>query len=164
MGIRDRIRSLFRQDTVLAAGDLAPELGICDQEGRVWSLADLKDRPTVLYFYPKDDTPGCTKEACSFRDNYAVLKQKANLIGISMDASDSHRAFARKFNLPFPLLSDESGEVTHAWGVEGRMGLKKIPRRVTFLLDKNNRIARVFDPVKVDGHADEVLRAIDALG
>jgi peroxiredoxin Q/BCP len=163
MGLRDRLRNLFRQDTVLASGDLAPELGLQDQEGKVWNLSDLRDRPAVLYFYPKDDTPGCTKEACSFRDNYTRLQSQATLLGISMDAPDSHRAFARKFNLPFPLLADTEGEVTHAWGVEGQFGFKKMPRRVTFILDKNGRIAKVIDPVKVEGHTEEVLRALDSL-
>lgn len=163
MAIRDRIRRLFVQDTVLAAGDLAPELGLADQNGKTWTLADLSDLPAVIYFYPKDDTPGCTKEACSFRDNYSAFDGKAQLLGISMDHADSHGAFAQKFNLPFPLLADVNGEVSHAWGVEAGFGPLKMPRRVTFLLDGRGRIRRVFDPVNPVGHAAEVLKALDEL-
>ncbi len=163
MAIRDHVRRLFRQDTVLAAGDLAPELGLPDQGGKVWNLADLRDRPAVIYFYPKDDTPGCTKEACSFRDHYGKLQGKATLLGISMDSEQSHRNFAEKHGLPFPLLADPTREVTHAWGVETGIGPLKVARRVTFVLDRRGRIAHVFDPVKVAGHTEEVLRVLETL-
>ncbi len=163
MAIRDRIRRMFRQDTVLAAGDLAPELGLEDQNGRLWNLADLRDRPAVIYFYPKDDTPGCTREACSFRDNYGKVEKIATLLGISTDSAQSHRSFAEKHKLPFPLLSDPTREVTHAWGVEGGIGPIKMPRRVTFVLDPRGRVAQVFDPVNVAGHAEEVLRVLERL-
>lgn len=160
MSLRDRIRRLFVQDTILANGDLAPELGLSDQTGKTWTLADLADRPAVIYFYPKDDTPGCTKEACSFRDHYAALLEKARLVGVSMDKVESHKAFVAKYNLPFPLLADINGEVTHNWGVETGLGPIKVARRVTFVLNGRGRIAHVFDPVNVAGHTQEVLKVL----
>ncbi len=160
MGIRDRIKGVLGlgPKTWLTEGAAAPELGVADASGKVWTTNDLRGKPAVVYFYPKDDTPGCTKEACSFRDNTARLGE-VTLLGVSMDAPESHRAFAQKFNLPFPLLADTTGALTKRWGVSGG----RHPRRVTFVLDREGRIARVFEPVKVEGHTDEVLAALREL-
>ena len=153
MGLRDRLRDVLDRPTVLKAGDFAPELGAMDATGKHWTLADLRGRPAVVYFYPKDDTPGCTKEACAFRD----VALPAQVLGVSMDHADSHRAFAQKFNLGFPLLSDTDGAISRRWGV---LGWRGAPRRVTFLLGADRRISHVFDLVKVEGHAEEIRQAL----
>ncbi|MDP2307342.1 MAG: peroxiredoxin [Pseudomonadota bacterium] len=166
MGLRDRLKDALGLGgkTHLEEGGAAPELGVADASGKVWNVNDLRGRAAVIYFYPKDDTPGCTKEACSFRD--AALSSggaalgDAIVLGVSCDAAASHRAFAQKFNLAFPLLADTSGELSKRWGVRGVMGM---PRRVTFVLDREGRIARIFEPVKVDGHTEAVLAALREL-
>lgn len=161
MGLRDRLKDALGLGgkTHLLEGGAAPELGVADATGKMWKINDLRGRSAVVYFYPKDDTPGCTKEACSFRDHAADLGG-AVVLGVSCDAADSHRAFAQKFNLNFPLLADTTGELSKRWGVRGAMG---VPRRVTFVLDREGRIARVFEGVKVDGHTAEVLAALREL-
>ena len=153
MGLRDRLRDVLDRPTALKPGDFAPEVGIADATGKHWTLADLRGKPAVIYFYPKDDTPGCTKEACAFRD----IALPAQVLGVSMDHPDSHRAFAQKFNLPFPLLADVDGEMSRRWGVIGWRG---VPRRVTFVVGADRRISHVFDPVKVEGHAEEIRKAL----
>lgn len=142
----------LQKPTHLKAGDPAPALDAADAEGRRWTLADLAGRPFILYFYPKDDTPGCTKEACAFRDQQVG----GQVLGVSTDHADSHRAFGRKFNLNFPLLADPDGALSRRYGVfdDG------VARRVTFVVDGKGRIVKVFDPVKVGGHADEVAAAL----
>jgi peroxiredoxin Q/BCP len=160
MGIRDRIKGALGLGarTHLVEGAAAPELGVADASGKTWRIHDLRGRPAVLYFYPKDDTPGCTREACAFRDHAPRLEGVA-LFGASTDDAASHTAFARKFNLGFPLLADPTGDLARRWGVHGG----SVARRVTFVIDREGRIAKVFDPVKVDGHADEVLAALREL-
>jgi peroxiredoxin Q/BCP len=162
LGLRDRIKGALGlvPSTHLAEGATAPEIGVADANGRQWRTMELRGRPAVIYFYPKDDTPGCTKEACSFRDRRADLGDVA-LFGVSTDAADSHRAFAQKFNLPFPLLADPGGAMTQRWGAG--QGLRAGARRVTFVLDREGRIARIFDPVRVEGHTDEVIAALREL-
>lgn len=164
MGFLNKLQNLLGAKPALPEGNIAPDLGLTDQDGKIWRLSDLRGRPVVIYFYPKDDTPGCTKEACSFRDNYTELSQYATLLGISRDTATSHKAFARKFNLPFPLLADTDGQTTAAYNVESGIGpLKNFPRRVSFVIDASGRIAKVFDPVDVQGHTQEVLAALKAL-
>ena len=141
-------------------GRPAPELGIADAKGKVWTLADLKGKTAVVFFYPADDTPGCTQEACAFRDQYEAFSG-TTLLGVSTDVIDSHRAFAGKFNLPFPLLSDVDGKVSRMWGVRSIRGSA---RRVTFVIDRGGVIRWRFDPVEIDGHNAEVLAAIAAAG
>src|SRR4051812_16856218 len=102
---------------MLEVGDKAPLFDLMGDDGKQIRLKDLKGKNVVLYFYPKDDTPGCTKEACSFRDEYAQIKKQAVLLGVSLDNTKSHQAFKAKFNLPFPLLSDEGARVSKAYGV-----------------------------------------------
>lgn len=147
---------------MLNVGDKAPEFSLPSTTGEIVSLKDLRGKKVVLYFYPKDDTPGCTKEACSFRDHLAQVKRKGALIfGVSADSVKSHQKFADKYELNFPLLSDESKEMLKAYGVwqkKSFMGKEYMGIvRTTFIIDEDGRIAHVFSNVKVEGHTDEVL-------
>jgi len=151
----------------LAVGDKAPDLSLPDQSGETVSLKDFKGKQVVLYFYPKDDTPGCTKEACSFRDSDAALKKAGVVVlGVSMDGQTSHQKFITKFKLPFTLLSDEDAAVSKAYGVYklknmyGRThwGLE----RSTFVIDQAGKLKAIFRKVKVDRHTEEVLDALKA--
>jgi peroxiredoxin Q/BCP len=148
-------------------GKPAPDFSLADQQGRNVTLSKLKGSPVVLYFYPKDDTPGCTKEACEFRDGYAdYQKAGAVILGVSPDDSDSHAKFAKKFALPFPLLADHEKKVAEAYGVwkEKSMYGKKYMgvERTTFVIDKKGIVVKIFSKVKVDGHSPAVLDAITA--
>lgn len=136
-------------------GQTLPEVDFIDENGDRRSSSDLTGQKTVLYFYPKDDTPGCTKEACAFRDrmeDYAAADIK--VFGVSLDSPESHREFREKHNLNFPLLTDEEGRAADALGVLGEKGYAK---RVTFLLASDGRIARVYPEVSPETHADEIL-------
>jgi len=149
---------------MLKEGDVAPDFTSRDAHGNAVRLSDLRGRNVVLYFYPKDDTPGCTKEACSFRDSSDVYEREGiKVLGVSLDDEQSHRAFAEKYNLPFTLLADTDRSVSEAYGVYGeqRRGDKTYTgvARKTFLIDKEGRIKKVFDKVNVEQHADEVLEA-----
>jgi peroxiredoxin Q/BCP len=151
--------------TELKAGDKAPEFSLKDQDGKVYTLKELKGTPVVLYFYPKDDTPGCTKEACGFRDAKTSLKKAgAVLLGVSMDTAESHRKFIAKYQLPFPLLCDEDGAVSKAFGVYKQKNMygRKFwgLERSTFVIGASGDIKAVFRKVKVDGHVEEVLEAL----
>ena len=150
---------------MIAVGDPAPDFHLSADDGRSYALKELRGKKVVLYFYPKDDTPGCTKEACSFRDNLGRVTSKgAIVLGVSRDDVKSHAKFREKYHLNFPLLADVDGHVTEAYGVwkeknlYGRtyMGIE----RTTFLIDEDGRIARVWPKVKVEGHTDEVLAAL----
>ena len=151
---------------MLQEGDTAPDFETRDAEGHPVKLSDLRGRKVVLYFYPKDDTPGCTKEACSFRDSFTEFRSRGiEVLGVSTDDEKSHRKFAEKYALPFTLLADTDHRVADLYGVYGEkqfMGRRYMGvLRKTFLIDEEGHIARVFDKVKVDGHADEVLKAFD---
>lgn len=150
---------------MVKVGEAAPDFRLSADDGSRVSLQDFRGKKVVLYFYPKDDTPGCTKEACSFRDNLARVTTKgAVVLGVSRDDTDSHVEFKDKYHLNFPLLSDDSGKVTEAYGVwkkknlYGRefMGIE----RTTFLIDEKGKVAKVWPKVKVEGHTDEVLAAL----
>jgi thioredoxin-dependent peroxiredoxin len=148
-------------------GKPAPDFTLADQQGKKVTLSKLKGSPVVLYFYPKDDTPGCTKEACAFRDAFADYKKAgAVILGISPDDSKSHAKFVEKFDLPFPLLADHEKQVCEAYGVwkEKSMYGKKYMgvERTTFVIDKKGIVGKVFPKVRVDGHSDEVLDAVKA--
>jgi thioredoxin-dependent peroxiredoxin len=152
----------------LKVGDMAPDFTLTTDGGGSISLKELKGKTVVLYFYPRDDTPGCTAEACAFRDSLPDFsKVKAEVVGISRDSVGSHDKFKRKFKLPFPLASDEDGKVTEAYGVwvEKSMYGKKYMgiERATFLIDGKGVILDIWRKVKVDGHTDEVLKAAKAL-
>lgn len=154
--------------SVPAIGEVAPEVALPDDRGEVRRLADQRGRWTVLYFYPEDDTPGCTTEACQFRDHgEALAGVAADVWGISPDGPESHRRFREKFGLPFTLLSDEDHAVAEAYGAwqekqnYGRtyMGIQ----RSTFLVGPDGRIARAWPRVKADGHAAAVVEALAEL-
>ncbi|HEY4952586.1 MAG TPA: thioredoxin-dependent thiol peroxidase [Verrucomicrobiae bacterium] len=149
----------------LKEGDLAPEFSANTSGGGKLSLADLKGKNVILYFYPRDDTPGCTKEACAFRDFFADFKKKgAVVLGVSTDSAKSHDQFVDKFKLPFTLLADEDKKIVEAYGVWGEksfMGRKYLgTHRVTFLIGPDGRIKNIWPQVKPDEHAGEVLAAL----
>lgn len=149
---------------MLKAGDKAPDFIAKDQDGNEVKLSDLRGTRVVLYFYPKDDTPGCTKEACSFRDADSVYRSKGiRVLGVSTDNEKSHQKFISKFQLPFDLLADTDKQIVEAYGVWGEKSMygKKYMGtfRKTFLIDIDGKIVKVFDKVNVVEHADEVLAA-----
>ena len=148
---------------MLKEGDSAPDFTIKDQNGETVKLSDFRGNKVVLYFYPKDDTPGCTKEACSFRDNFSTLTDKGiKILGVSTDDEKSHQKFISKYELPFTLLADTDHAVADAYSSYGE---KKFMGktyngvlRKTFLIDESGKIVKIFDKVKVDEHASEVLQ------
>jgi thioredoxin-dependent peroxiredoxin len=149
-------------------GQKAPAFALKDQEGQTHKLSDYAGRPVVLYFYPKDDTPGCTKETCDFRDKLPKFKaSRAAIFGLSILDEKSKAKFAKKFDVNFPLLADADHAVAEKYGVwqqKSFMGRKFMGIvRTTYLIDAAGRIARRWDKVNVEGHADEVLAAVDAL-
>ena len=149
----------------LKAGDAAPAFELPTGDGGKLALADLKGKTVVLYFYPKDNTSGCTKEACAFNDTLAKIKKKgAVVVGVSPDSAASHAKFAGKYDLSFPLVSDESKKMLGAYGVwqeKSMYGRKYMGvERTTFIIDGKGKITHVFRKVKVDGHVDEVLAAL----
>jgi peroxiredoxin Q/BCP len=153
----------------LAVGDKAPDFTLPTDGGGEVSLKALKGKTVVLYFYPRDDTPGCTTEACAFRDALPDFsKVKATVIGVSKDTVASHDKFKTKFKLPFPLASDAGGKVCEAygaWGEKSMYGKKYMGiERSTFLIDGKGVVRNIWRKVKVDGHAAEVLKAAEALG
>ena len=148
----------------LKVGQKAPDFAVMNDKGEKVKLSALKGKKVVLYFYPKDDTPGCTKEACAFRDGIDEIKQHgAVVIGVSADSVESHKKFKSKFDLNFPLLADTDKKIVEAYGVWGEKSMygKKYmgTHRKTFLIDESGKIVRVFDKVDVAAHADEVLDA-----
>lgn len=149
----------------LKEGDVAPEFSVPASTGETISLSKLKGKFVVLYFYPKDDTPGCTKEACGFRDLYSQLAKKgAVVLGVSTDSVKSHQKFIEKFKLPFTLLSDTEKQIVNAYGVWGEktfMGRKYLgTHRITFLIGPDGRLKKIWPKVKPEEHAEEVLNAI----
>ena len=153
---------------LLAVGDKAPAFKSTDQDGKPVSLSDYKGQKLVVYFYPKDDTPGCTKEACSIRDGWSQFRRKkVAVLGVSVDDAKSHRKFVDKFSLPFRLAADTDKAIVKAYGVWGEKsmyGRKYMgTHRVTYLIDEKGKIAAVWPKVKPEGHADEILEAVDGL-
>ncbi len=153
---------------VIEVGKKAPAFSLKDQDGKTHTLSAYAGRPVVLYFYPKDDTPGCTVEACAFRDNLVRFKPgKAAILGVSILDEQSKAKFAAKHDLNFPLLADADHEVADKYGVwqERSMYGKKFMgvARVTYLIGPDGKVAQRWDKVKVEGHADEVLAAVNAL-
>ena len=152
----------------LNVGDPAPELNLSDAEGNLYSLESLKGKRIVLYFYPRDNTPGCTKEACGFRDRYDTYQSKdVVVLGVSTDDAKSHTKFIQKHNLPFPLLIDEGGEVAAKYG---SYGLKKFMgkeymgiTRSTFIIGPDGKLEKIYRKVKAETHAETVLADLDTL-
>ena len=150
----------------LQEGIMAPDFSLMDQDGKVRKISDYLGKPVVLYFYPKDDTPGCTTEACNFRDDYPNYDQAGVVIlGVSPDTPKKHTKFREKYNLPFTLLADEAHEVCELYQVWGRK--KFMGReydgvfRTTYLIDAKGKIVKVFENVKPDGHSAQVLAALN---
>ena len=151
----------------LSAGDRAPRFTLPDQDDNLVSLKDFAGQRVVVYFYPRDDTPGCTKEACQFNDNLrAFTRAKVPVLGISADSAEKHRAFRSKYGLKFPLLTDadhKAGEAYGAWGEKTLYGKKTIGViRSTFLIGTDGKVIRPWYQVKADGHADKVLAELDS--
>jgi len=155
---------LFNSEPAIKTGDTAPDFSLPDRNGNAVRLSDYRGKKAVvLYFYPKDDTPGCTKEACSFRDQYEVFKDAgAEVIGISSDSAESHAKFASKYNLPFVLVADKGGAVRKQYGVPATLGL--LPGRVTFVIDPQGVVRHVFNSqLQATKHVDEAAQALRAM-
>ncbi|MCJ7451541.1 MAG: peroxiredoxin [Steroidobacteraceae bacterium] len=148
-----------------AVGSMAPAFKLQDQDGKWHSLSDYKGKWVVMYFYPKDDTPGCTTEACGFRDNiFAYDKEGAVVLGVSVDDVTDHKAFAEKHSLPFALLADPTKSVAKEYGVlKSYMGVMEMAKRETFIVDPQGRIAKHYEGVDPDGHSTAVLDDLKAL-
>jgi peroxiredoxin Q/BCP len=152
------------QAASVAPGEAAPDFELLDQNGRVQQLADYRGQWIVLYFYPKNDTPGCTTEACAFRDGYLEIKAlRAEVLGVSLDDTESHAAFAAKYALPFPLLADLQGEVASRYGVLWKLGPLKFAKRQTFIIDPQGRIAKHYASVDPDQHVQQVTTDLRSL-
>jgi thioredoxin-dependent peroxiredoxin len=142
----------------LKPGDAAPDFTLSDAAGQAHRLADYRGKTVVLYFYPKDDTPGCTREACNLRDNYAQLTERGLVIlGVSYDDAASHKQFAAKYDLPFTLLADTEKKVAELYGVKGAL----YASRTTFVIGPDGKIVAVIDSVDTGAHAGQILAALD---
>jgi peroxiredoxin Q/BCP len=149
----------------VAVGSPAPEFELPDQDGQLHSLEDYRDQWVVLYFYPKDDTPGCTTQACEFRDNvFAFRDLNAQILGVSLDDVESHKGFAEKHGLPFPLLADVGGAASSAYGVKTRMAGMEIAKRQTFIIGPDGTVAKHYEKVNPDTHSKQVLADLAELG
>jgi peroxiredoxin Q/BCP len=154
---------IARADTMPKVGDMAPVVSGVNQDGKPWSLSDdLGKKVVLLYFYPKDDTKGCTKEACGLRDHMGDLKKdNVEVIGVSFDSTDSHQKFISKYNLNFPLVADTDGKIADAYGV--RMTGKNMAHRVSFLIGTDGKIIHVTDSPSADVHLTEMQAAVAKL-
>lgn len=158
------MNTLLGNDTGLHPGVQAPDFTLNDQDGKPVSLASFRgQKSVVVYFYPKDDTPGCTKESCAFRDQFTAFSDAgAEVLGISSDSEASHKAFAEKYRLPFRLLADRGGKVRAAFKVPATFGL--LPGRVTFVIDKDGVIRHAFNSqINATQHVDEALKVLQTL-
>jgi peroxiredoxin Q/BCP len=149
----------------LTAGELAPDFQGTDQHGETVSLSEYRGQKVVLYFYPKDDTPGCTAEACNLRDNHQQLQEQGfRVLGVSIDDAQSHEQFANKYDLPFRLIADPEMSIVQQYGVYGEknsFGKKKMgTKRTTFVIDEQGYIEHIFRQVKSDNHAQQILDAV----
>ncbi len=145
-------------------GAAAPEFELPDQTGQLHSLEDYRGQWVVLYFYPKDETPGCTTQACEFRDNiFAFRELNAQVLGVSLDDVDSHKAFADNHSLPFALLSDIDGRTSDSYGVKTRMLGMTVAKRQTFIIDPDGNIAKHYDAVKPGEHSEAVIADLKLL-
>ncbi len=155
---------LVRAGEVPKAGEAAPDFNLPDQNGQMHTLKEFSGKWLVLYFYPKDDTPGCTKEACSFRDDlHQLVALDAQVVGISVDDSSSHAEFAKKYHLPFPLLADTKAEVAKRYGVLMDLIFSKVAKRYTFLIDPQGKISKVYDKVDTSRHSAEIIADLKQL-
>ena len=149
---------------ILKIGDDAPTFTLPDSQGNQVNLTDYKGKWLVLYFYPKDDTPGCTTEACHFRDDFKFLESLgAKVVGVSIDDSFSHKKFAEKYNLPFPLLSDSSGEVASRYGALNNFLVIKLAKRYTYLINPQGKIAKIYLSIDTSKHSQEIIEDLKTL-
>lgn len=147
----------------LSVGDTAPNFTVKDTIGKTVTLSEYAGKTVVLYFYPKDDTPGCTKEACSFRDNYEqYLSQGITVFGVSLDDQLSHQQFTEKFNLPFPLLADVDGAIAKAYDVIMERNGTLYAQRVTYVIGGDGKIEKVYTSIQTETHASDILAEIAA--
>lgn len=167
-GIIAAVCALLTASVIEAApriGKPAPEFELPDQKGQLHSLEDYRDQWVVLYFYPKDETPGCITEACEFRDNIFAFKRiNAQILGVSLDDVESHQKFAEKYSLPFPLLADPEGQAAETYGVKTKMFGMTVAKRQTFLIDPQGVIAKHYEKVSPAEHSMEVLADLKELG
>lgn len=153
-----------RAGELAEVGQAAPNFSLPDQTGQSHALQDFRGKYLVLYFYPKDDTPGCTQEACAFRDDLAALSELgAAVVGISVDDGLSHAEFAKKYHLPFPLLADKNGQIAASYGALLNLGLVKFARRFTFLIDLQGTISKVYLSVETSRHSKEIISDLKKL-
>ncbi len=145
-------------------GKPAPDFNLLDQNGKQHALKDYRGKWLVLYFYPKNDTPGCTQQACAFRDDLNQISELgAQVVGVSVDDSDSHAAFAKKYHLPFPLLADSKGAVAASYGALMNLGFMKVARRYTFLIDPQGNVGKVYLSVETSRHSKEIIEDLQKL-
>jgi len=143
-------------------GDMVPDFELLSDSGEAVKLSNFRGKKVIVYFYPKDDTPGCTKEACGFRDRVSDLKKEnVDVIGVSFDNAESHQVIVSKYNLNFPLLVDTDGKIADAFGV--KMPNRPMAKRVSFLIDKNGKIAHVTDTMNAETHLAEMKAAVEKL-
>lgn len=158
------VAQMARAGELAKVGEAAPDFDLPDQNGVKHTLHEFTGKWLVLYFYPKDDTPGCTQEACAFRDDLHKLEALgAQVVGISVDDSNSHAEFAKKYHLPFPLLADKTGEVAAHYGALMNFVLFKIAKRYTFLIDPQGKVARVYEKVETSKHSQEIIEDLKQL-
>jgi peroxiredoxin Q/BCP len=158
------VSQMARAGELPKVGEAAPDFHLSDQDGESHQLKDFAGKWLVLYFYPKDDTPGCTQEACAFRDDLSKLtKLGAQVVGISVDDGASHAEFAKKYHLPFPLLADSKGEVAAKYGALMDMVVFKIAKRYTFLIDPQGKVAKVYLKVETSRHSTEIIEDLKQL-
>jgi len=168
LGLAGSIALLFARMTQASElpkiGQEAPDFHLPDQYGKLHKLADFRGKWLVLYFYPKDDTPGCTQEACAFRDDIEKLAALgAAVVGVSLDDSLSHQEFAQKYHLPFPLLADKNAETAARYGVLLNLGVYKAAKRFTFLINPQGIVSKVYDKVETSRHSTEIIEDLKIL-
>jgi peroxiredoxin Q/BCP len=158
------VSQIARAGDIPKVGEAAPDFDLPDQNGQTHNLKEFSGRWLVLYFYPKDDTPGCTQEACAFRDDmHKLAVLGAQVVGISVDDTSSHAEFARKYHLPFPLLADKSAEVAARYGALMNLLVFKIAKRYTFLVDPQGKVAKVYLKVETSRHSQEIIEDLKQL-
>jgi peroxiredoxin Q/BCP len=147
---------LWGKSIPITIGDKAPDFSLPDENGKMHTLSQYRGQKVVVYFYPKDDTPGCTKEACGIRDDYSSFEDSEIIVfGISYDNASSHRSFKKKFDIPFHLLTDKDKSVSKSYGADGLF----FPSRKTYLIDDNGSLLKIYDKVNVLNHAEDILRS-----
>jgi thioredoxin-dependent peroxiredoxin len=158
------VAQMARAGELPKVGEAAPDFELSDQNGASHTLREFSGKWLVLYFYPRDDTPGCTQEACAFRDDLHKLEALgAQVVGISVDDSSSHAEFAKKYHLPFPLLADKSTEVAARYGALMNLVLFRIAKRYTFLIDPQGKVAKVYVKVETSKHSTEIIEDLKTL-